>query len=377
VNEPETRLNRLASAESGEQESVDPARFGRIAIAVIAGFWSLQFLYFTIDNYSRAPHFEGWPSVTARAIVSAFGAFISFGILKVLQRCIGMAFVKRTILALVLAYGGATIHSLVNWAVFLAIIGPYQGGNPIDTLVDGGFPLLVYLFSWAYLAITVLLLSLTYGEELLLRERRIAELSRAADRARLSALRYQLSPHFLFNSLNSAASLVSGKRNADAELMLENLADFLRATLKLDADAEISLKDELALQALYLDVEKVRFPNRLEVVKDVPEDLLDVFVPSLITQPLIENSIKHSVAQSTERVRLAIAARERDGKLELRVTDDGGNAVEGAAGGEGVGLENVGRRLSLHFGDEAWFEAGARDGGGFDAVLKMPIRRSR
>jgi LytS/YehU family sensor histidine kinase len=112
-------------------------------------------------------------------------------------------------------------------------------------------------------------------------------------------------------------------------------------------------------------------------VKDVPEDLLDVFVPSLITQPLIENSIKHSVAQSTERVRLAIAARERDGKLELRVTDDGGNAVEGAAGGEGVGLENVGRRLSLHFGDEAWFEAGARDGGGFDAVLKMPIRRSR
>jgi len=377
VNEPETRLNRLASAESGEQESVDPARFGRIAIAVIAGFWSLQFLYFTIDNYSRAPHFEGWPSVTARAIVSAFGAFISFGILKVLQRCIGMAFVKRTILALVLAYGGATIHSLVNWAVFLAIIGPYQGGNPIDTLVDGGFPLLVYLFSWAYLAITVLLLSLTYGEELLLRERRIAELSRDADRARLSALRYQLSPHFLFNSLNSAASLVSGKRNADAELMLENLADFLRATLKLDADAEISLKDELALQALYLDVEKVRFPNRLEVVKDVPEDLLDVFVPSLITQPLIENSIKHSVAQSTERVRLAIAARERDGKLELRVTDDGGNAVEGAAGGEGVGLENVGRRLSLHFGDEAWFEAGARDGGGFDAVLKMPIRRSR
>ena len=377
MNEPETRLNRLASAESGEQESVDPARFGRIAIAVIAGFWSLQFLYFTIDNYSRAPHFEGWPSVTARAIVSAFGAFISFGILKVLQRCIGMAFVKRTILALVLAYGGATIHSLVNWAVFLAIIGPYQGGNPIDTLVDGGFPLLVYLFSWAYLAITVLLLSLTYGEELLLRERRIAELSRAADRARLSALRYQLSPHFLFNSLNSAASLVSGKRNADAELMLENLADFLRATLKLDADAEISLKDELALQALYLDVEKVRFPNRLEVVKDVPEDLLDVFVPSLITQPLIENSIKHSVAQSTERVRLAIAARERDGKLELRVTDDGGNAVEGAAGGEGVGLENVGRRLSLHFGDEAWFEAGARDGGGFDAVLKMPIRRSR
>jgi sensor histidine kinase YesM len=376
VNELEMRLNRLASAESGEPEGTDAGRFGRVAIAVIAGFWSLQFVYFTIDNYSRAPHFEGWPSVTARAIVSAFGAFISFGILKVLRLCIGMSFVKRTILALALAYGGATIHSLVNWAVFLAIIGPYEGGGPFDTLLNGGFPLLVYLFSWVYLAITVLLLSLTYGEELLLRERRIAQLSRDADRARLSALRYQLSPHFLFNSLNSAASLVSAKRNSDAELMLENLADFLRATLKLDAEKEISLRQELALQSLYLDVEQVRFPNRLRVTTDVPNELLDVLVPSLITQPLIENCVKHSVAQSTEAVRLTIAAREVGGKLELRVGDIGCNAPGRAPRGTGVGLDNVARRLELHFGAEARFEAGAATDGGFEAVITVPIRRT-
>lgn len=377
MNEPEMRLNRLASAESDGPQGVDPGRFRRIAIAVIAGFWSLQFLYFTIDNFSRAAHFEGWPSVSARAVVSAFGALISLGILKVLQRCIGMPFVKRTVLALALAYGAAAIHSLINWAVFLAIIGPYRGMDVWETLFGGSFPLLVYLFSWVYLAITVLLLSLTYGEELVLRERRIAELSRDADRARLSALRYQLSPHFLFNSLNSAASLVSAKRNADAELMLENLADFLRATLKLDADAEISLKDELALQTLYLDVEQVRFPSRLRVETRVPRNLMNVLVPNLITQPLIENSVKHSVAQSTGPVQLTITARDAEGKLEIRVRDDGGNADSGAPDGAGVGLENVARRLDLHFGAEARFEAGAVQDGGFEAVMTMPIRRNK
>ena len=365
------------AAESGEPAAVGGGRFGRIAIAVIAGFWTLQFLYFTIDNLFRAPHFEGWPSVSARAVVSAIGALISFGILTVLRRCIGMGFVKRTILALALAYGAAAIHSLINWAVFLAFIGPYQGGGPFDTLFDGAFPLLVYLFSWVYLAITVLLLSLTYGEELVLRERRIAELSRDADRARLSALRYQLSPHFLFNSLNSAASLVSAKRNADAESMLENLADFLRATLKLDAEAEISLREELALQALYLDVEQIRFPSRLRVETRVPSKLMNVLVPNLITQPLIENSVKHSVAQSTGPVHLTIAAREVAGKLEIRIGDDGGNADAAAAGGAGVGLENVARRLDLHFGTEARFEAGAANGGGFEVVMTIPIRRKR
>jgi hypothetical protein len=378
IDEPPKKAAELpVPTESGESAADDPGRFGRIAIAVIAGFWTLQFLYFTIEKLSRAPHFEGWPFIGARAIVSAFGALISFGILKILRRCIGMSFVKRTILALVLAYGGASIHGLFNWAVFLAITGPIEGYSPFAPLLDGGFPLLVYLFSWAYLAITVLLLSLTYGEELILRERRIAELSRDADRARLSALRYQLRPHFLFNSLNSAASLVSAKRNADAELMLENLADFLRATLKLDAETEISLRDELALQSLYLDVEKVRFPNRLRVETHVPKSLLDVLVPNLITQPLIENSIKHSVAQSTEPVRLTIAARETGGKLEIRIGDDGGNAASGAPGGPGVGLENVARRLQLHFGAEAHFEVGAAAGGGFEAIMTMPIRRSR
>jgi hypothetical protein len=361
-------------AGSSESESGDPDRFGRVAIAVIAGFWVLQFVYFTVDNFIRAPRFEGWDHVGARAIVSFAGALISFGILKILRRCIGMSFVKRSVLALALAYGGATIHSLVNWAVFLLITGPYEGGGPFDTLVDGGFPLLVYLFSWAYLAITVLLLSLTYGEELVRRERRIAQLTGDADRARLSALRYQLNPHFLFNSLNSAASLVSAQRNREAELMLENLADFLRATLTHDAEGEITLRDEIKLQSLYLDVERVRFPNRLRVEKNIPPDLLDALVPNLITQPLVENSVKHALAQSDGRVTLKIAVSDDAGRLRIEVGDSGG-AGERPAAGAGVGLRNVANRLKLHFGDEASFDCGPTAGGGFRSTIVIPLRR--
>lgn len=379
MNEPEMRLNRLAPAELPPEVAASRATARTehpsepVAIFAIVIFWILQFAYFSLDKMFRG-EVEDWSRLGARAVVSTFGALISFGILKILQRTTGVSLVKRAIIALALACAGSAIHSLINWAIFLGVNGPIEGGRFSLASEAAGYPSLFYLFSWVYLAITVILLSLSYGEELILRERRIVELSRDADRARLSALRYQLNPHFLFNSLNSAASLVSAKRNADAELMLENLADFLRATLKLDAESEISLRDELALQSLYLDVELVRFPNRLRVETDVPKDLLDVLVPNLITQPLIENSIKHSVAQSTEPVLLTIAAREIGGKLEIRISDVGCNAPSESRG-TGVGLDNVERRLELHFGAEARFEAGAAADGGFEAVMTMPIRR--
>jgi hypothetical protein len=348
----------------------------RAAIAAIILFWTGQFLFFSLDRLVRAPSLEGWPTLTARLIVTAIGAGLSLAILRVLQRQAGTSFVRRAIVALALALGGAVLHSIIDILVFDAFTGPPEGDRLTWGLVAAIMPSLVYLFSWVYLAITIVLLSLTYGEELIRRERRIAELRSMADRARLSALRYQLNPHFLFNALNSAASLVAAGRNADAEAMLENLADFLRASLKLDAGKEIRLRDELALQSLYLDVEQIRFPHRLRVETQVPDELLDAIVPNLITQPLLENSIKHAVAESTGPVTVAIGASEAGGKLVIEIADRGGGAGGANAGsGAGVGLQNVANRLRLHFGDEASFDAGPIPGGGFRARMSMPLRR--
>jgi two-component system, LytTR family, sensor kinase len=390
VSELETRVSGRETAELPKKADESPigsatspaaghARHGRelkrAAIAAIVLFWTGQFLFFSLDRLLRSPGMEEWPNFAARLIVTAIGGLLSLAVLRILQRQAGTSFVRRTIVALALAIGAAAVHSVINILVFNALTGPPEGDRLTLQLTAAILPSLVYLFSWVYLAITVILLSLTYGEELISRERRIAELSSAADRARLSALRYQLNPHFLFNALNSAASLVSGGRNADAEAMLENLADFLRASLRLDAGKEIRLSEELALQSLYLNVEQVRFPHRLRVKTHVPDDLLDAIVPNLITQPLLENSIKHTVAQSTGPVDVAIAARQADEKLIIEVSDHGDADVRSTSSGTGVGLQNVANRLRLHFGDEAALDAGPVAGGGFNARITMPLRR--
>ena len=195
TNNPQMRLNRLlegrfaaetATARSGEVDSGQSEQehpLERAAVVAIAIFWVLQFIYFSLDKFFRGDDVL-WSTISVRAVVSGIGALISFQILKILQRGSAASFVKRAIVALVLAAAGAAIHSIINWALFLAVNGPIMSekfslASELET-----YPPLFYLFSQVYLAITVILLSITYGGEILLRERRIAELTRDADAAR-------------------------------------------------------------------------------------------------------------------------------------------------------------------------------------------------
>jgi two-component system LytT family sensor kinase len=155
-------------------------------------------------------------------------------------------------------------------------------------------------------------------------------------------------------------------------MMTENLADFLRETLALDPQKLITLGEEVRLQQLYLAIERVRFPDRLNVSIEVPHNLMQVLVPSLITQPLIENSIKYAVARSTDPVDLRIKASESGGMLDLVLEDSGGNAEGCASKGDRVGLANVSERLSAHYGSAASFESGRTPDGGFRNVLRLP-----
>jgi hypothetical protein len=167
-----------------EEGDVEPTRQGhplqRAAVAAIAIFWVLQFLYFSLDKVFRGDDLL-WSTIAIRAVVSSIGALISFQILKILQRSSGSSFVKRAIAALGLAAGGAAIHSFINWALFFAVNGSSAGGEFSLATEMQMYPPLFYLFLQVYLAITVILLSITYGGEIILRERRIAELTRNAE----------------------------------------------------------------------------------------------------------------------------------------------------------------------------------------------------
>src|SRR5205823_3090281 len=146
-----------------------------------------------------------------------------------------------------------------------------------------------------------------------------------------------------FNTLNSLSSLVMSRRPEEAEQMIVNLSTFFRSSLAIDPTEDVSLADEIRFQRLYLDIEKVRFPNRLHVDAEIPNGLGKARVPPLILQPIVENAIKHGVARTAEPVNVSIRAHEEDGQLVVLVENDRGPSVEngGEGRGTGVGLANV------------------------------------
>ncbi len=194
----------------------------------------------------------------------------------------------------------------------------------------------------------------------------------AAQQAQLAALRYQLNPHFLFNALNSISALIVTKRNEDAERMTDKLSNFLRSSLNADPSELVMLDEELAITEEYLDIESVRFGERLNVSIDCAPGACEALVPSFLVQPLVENAIKHGVSPSRDTVDINIRAEVTDG--DLCITVENGMTEEVASTipvlstskkitrpRQGVGLINVKRRLEAVYGPAATLTAETKD----------------
>jgi two-component system LytT family sensor kinase len=209
-------------------------------------------------------------------------------------------------------------------------------------------------------------------------QRRLADAESAAQAAQVRALRYQVNPHFLFNTLNSLSSLVMTGRTDRAETMLLALSTFFRTSLSLDPGADVTLAEEIELQRLYLDIEKARFPDRLNVEIKVPEELENARLPALILQPIVENAIKYGVSKSRKTVVIRIEAkRTADGRMLVEVSNwlKNGGAISLPAAtheGTGVGLSNVCQRLEARFGSRASCRFGPMTEGGFKVALTIP-----
>jgi hypothetical protein len=213
----------------------------------------------------------------------------------------------------------------------------------------------------------------------LMRSTRIAaSRQRELVEAQLSALRFQLNPHFLFNTLNAVSALVEEGDQQAAGEMIARLAEFFRATLADDPSVLVPLERELDLTHAYLEIEQVRFGSRLRIDEAVEANAMAILVPSLILQPLVENSIKHAVSRSKGAATITIRASVQEGRLSLQVEDDGGDAPSGSSGeGFGVGLRNVSTRLHAVFGDRARLDAVPLLPTGFRATVLIPIARAR
>jgi signal transduction histidine kinase len=217
----------------------------------------------------------------------------------------------------------------------------------------------------------------------------IAAVHAEADRARietlmtqahLRALRSELDPHFLFNSLNSVAALVQRGDREGAIRMTSRIGDLLRCTLEGRDDPEVTLGQEIDLLRLYLDIESVRFADRLRTCFDVPTELRGALVPSFILQPLVENALRHAVARSRKPVFVEVRASAHGDALRLAVRDTGPGGdltVAHGYGGTGIGLRNIRERMSALYGDAASLDLRQRPEGGAEAVVTFPLRLPR
>jgi two-component sensor histidine kinase len=216
--------------------------------------------------------------------------------------------------------------------------------------------------------------SLDSRERLALQRTETARLNELLSSAQLDALRRQIEPHFLFNSLNAVTGLVRGGQNDAAVHTLAVLSDFLRRVLDDVARQHVPLSDEMDFAQKYLDIQKVRFAERLQLRIDVPAELQPAQVPSLILQPLVENAVKHGIAKRTQGGEIAITATRRDSTLTLRICNDGPALPadwETARGG--IGLANVRTRLEGLYGSAFELRLRNQHTGGVEVSVSLPF----
>ena len=342
-------------------------------------FWSLQlcgWLAFGVSMFVAT-------AVYLPPAVAAFekGVFTLLGVLFTLplraiyrplyRRNIG--FPKTIAIGVACAYLGGMLwtvafHLAINSLNSLTRGQPFSVGS-WQRLLDGGLYHAFVLLAWS-----VLYFGIKHYRDLQEQTARALRAEALAQQAQLQALRYQLNPHFLFNTLNAISTLVARHENADANRMIARLSEFLRLTLSGAGAAEVPLAAEIDFVKRYLEIEQVRLADRLNVRFDVAHDALAVPVPNLILQPLVENAIRHGIAPRESGGRLEIEARTAGGMLHLTIRNDGPNpAGDLASLSQGVGLSNTRARLDQLYGASHRFELQAAEGGGLAVVIGLPI----
>ena len=220
-----------------------------------------------------------------------------------------------------------------------------------------------------------------FGSQAYLRNKNYAEQERKNSlleaqliEAQLQALKMQLQPHFLFNTLNSISSLVN-KNPLQAQTMIAKLGDFLRMTLDFNKNQMVLLSEELNFLRSYLEIEQIRFSEKLQVIFNVDENVTNAVVPHLVLQPIVENSVKHGISQITEGGKIEIIAQKSADKLILQVKDNGRNQTQSniSKGNRKTGLANVKARLQRLYGDDFSFEMNSEIDKGTIVTITIPL----
>ena len=336
-------------------------------------FWILQSIgwggYFFLRTLSGFANSLGWILLVHTLLLTATGYSLTLLMASLFRRLIKMQPVWTLVFSLgTVALASVSFSIIETWSV-VTFLKPQL--KPEGVAYLGALPLnFSLLAAWTalYYGINYFLL---LEDQIRLRER----LESQASSAQLAMLRYQLNPHFLFNTLNSISTLVLLKQTERANAMLARLSSFLRYTLANESTAKVTLAQEVETLKLYLEIEKMRFEDRLRPHFKIESETIGARLPSLLLQPLIENAIKYAVTPAENGADIWITAQGEGQAVRIEVADNGnGEGAEIAASpSTGVGLANIRDRLSQAYGGAHRFETRQNDRGGFSVIVEIPF----
>jgi sensor histidine kinase YesM len=335
-------------------------------------FWILQSAgwtgYFLLRSISALANGVGWMWIVHTLLLTATGYSLTLLMASLFRRLIALKPVVTLALSLIVVLLAASGFSVIETWSHATFVEP--GARP------AGFKFLSAIL--LTVSIMVAWTALYYGiNYFLLLEEQIderAKLESQASTAQLAMLRYQLNPHFLFNTLNSISTLVLLKQTERANAMLARLSSFLRYTLANEPTANVTLAQEVETLKLYLEIEKMRFEDRLRPHFRIEAETIGARLPSLLLQPLIENAIKYAVTPSENGADIWINAQHKEDCVVIEVADNGTGegAAFAATPSTGVGLANIRDRLAQAYGDKHSFTTRKNERGGFSVILEIP-----
>jgi two-component system LytT family sensor kinase len=335
-------------------------------------FWILQSIgwtgYFVLRSLSGFANSMGWILLVHTLLLTATGYSLTLLMASLFRRLIKMKPIWTLVLSLMAVMLAATAFSVIETWSYATFLKPTA--RPVGVEYLGAILLNFSLLSaWAalYYGINYFLLL-----ELEIRQRE--KLEGQASTAQLAMLRYQLNPHFLFNTLNSISTLVLLKQTERANAMLARLSSFLRYTLANEPTAKVTLAQEVETLKLYLEIEKMRFEDRLRPHFKIESETIGARLPSLLLQPMIENAIKYAVTPAENGADIWLTAVREGHAVRIEVADNGnGEGAEFAASpSTGVGLANIRDRLSQAYGPGHSFETRQNERGGFSVIVEIP-----
>ncbi|MEO8672364.1 MAG: histidine kinase [Tahibacter sp.] len=267
-----------------------------------------------------------------------------------------------------------------TWSASLQVLFNPWANRRWPTFVDTWTTSLVYqvfTFAIAYMLILTVIYLLDARDRIARQMTEAARLNEELSKAQLTALRRQLEPHFMYNTLNTIAGLVRDQRNQAAVNMIVGLSEFLRRATEDSHRAQVTLAEEVEYLQRYLDIQKVRFGDRLLVNLDIPDELLHAKVPNLLLQPLVENAIKHGISKRLAGGTIRIIGTSRQSALSLTVSNDGPCSQEDLdATHTGVGLGNLRTRLQILHGDQSELVLKRVGTGGVEVVVTLPLQEA-